>query len=390
MATQKKQAKKPAPSKKPSNSAKKSSTKRNRKPPAKKRGLKTKIYAIFILMVVCFGLGFFTYKTLDFIFDKNLVEQKVESPKKPKIEPKPTVKPPLADEKKDIDIKIVDSNKTEIKFDKNATTKIVEIPIKDSNKTEISYEEIYQNLEEFAPTGEAELQKEIVTPAKTKKPSGKPKLAIIIDDIATFEHARELKSIGLKLSPSIFPPNNHYKDSAEVAKSFEFYMIHLPTEAVNFNSPKLQTLTTKDSYESIEKRVKFIRENFKNAKFINNHTGSKFTSDEVSMDRLLRALKKYGFTFVDSRTIATTKAPKLAPKYDMPYIYRDVFIDNKDSISHVKSELKKAVDIAKNRGYAIAIGHPKNATFKALKSAKNDILKDVEVVYISEIYEYYK
>ena len=108
------------------------------------------------------------------------------------------------------------------------------------------------------------------------------------------------------------------------------------------------------------------------------------------------SISEWGYPMYFDRSVAQQSLElspvgiKLAPKYDMPYIYRDVFIDNKDSISHVKSELKKAVDIAKNRGYAIAIGHPKNATFKALKSAKNDILKDVEVVYISEIYEYYK
>lgn len=72
---------------------------------------------------------------------------------------------------------------------------------------------------------------------------GKPKLAIIIDDIATAEQARNLKEVGLKLTPSIFPPDKaNPNTTSEVAKLFSFYMIHLPTQALN--------LTKKDVFYS--------------------------------------------------------------------------------------------------------------------------------------------
>ena len=44
---------------------------------------------------------------------------------------------------------------------------------------------------------------------------------------------------------------------------------------------------------------------------------------------------------------------------------------------------------AKKRGYAIAIGHPHDSTFEALKIAKQTILKDVDVVYLKDIYGLY-
>lgn len=61
------------------------------------------------------------------------------------------------------------------------------------------------------------------------------------------------------------------------------------------------TLKVDDSYEKIDKRVAFIRRDFKDAKFINNHTGSNFTSDKEAMRKLLVALDKYGFIFIDSK-----------------------------------------------------------------------------------------
>ncbi|MBS9778905.1 MAG: divergent polysaccharide deacetylase family protein, partial [Campylobacteraceae bacterium] len=39
-----------------------------------------------------------------------------------------------------------------------------------------------------------------------------------------------------------------------------------------------------------------------------NHTGSKFTSDKDSMDKLFRALKKRHIRFLDSKTTSKSKA----------------------------------------------------------------------------------
>ena len=44
------------------------------------------------------------------------------------------------------------------------------------------------------------------------------------------------------------------------------------------------------------------------------------------------------------------------------------------------------MNLAKKKGYAVAIGHPHKVTMSALRSADN-ILEDVELVYIDEIYK---
>ena len=214
---------------------------------------------------------------------------------------------------------------------------------------------------------------------------GRAKLVLIIDDVATFEHASMIKSLGLKITPSIFPATKTHPDTPSIARTFEFYMIHLPMQAKHFDSPEIGTLTVNESFESMLEKIKKIRKDFPRAKYTNNHTGSRFTSDYDAMDKAYRALIEQGFIFVDSKTIAQTAVARAAKKYNQPYISRDIFLDDDPSASAVRRELVAAVNLAKKRGYAIAIGHPKKNTIAVIKASKNNILKDVEVVYLKDI-----
>lgn len=214
---------------------------------------------------------------------------------------------------------------------------------------------------------------------------GRAKLVLIIDDVATFEHASMIKSLGLKITPSIFPATKTHPDTPSIARSFEFYMIHLPMQAKHFDSPEIGTLMINESFESMHEKIKKIRKDFPRAKYTNNHTGSRFTSDYDAMDKAYRALIEQGFIFVDSKTIAQTAVARAAKKYNQPYISRDIFLDDDPSASAVRRELVAAVNLAKKRGYAIAIGHPKKNTIAVIKASKNNILKDVEVVYLKDI-----
>ena len=214
---------------------------------------------------------------------------------------------------------------------------------------------------------------------------GRAKLVLIIDDVATFEHAGMIKSLGLKITPSIFPATKTHPDTPNIARTFEFYMIHLPMQAKHFDSPEIGTLTINESFESMHEKIKKIRKDFPRAKYTNNHTGSRFTSDYDAMDKAYRALIEQGFVFVDSKTIAQTAVARAAKKYNQPYISRDIFLDDDPSAAAVRRELVAAVNLAKKRGYAIAIGHPKKNTIAVIKASKNNILKDVEVVYLKDI-----
>lgn len=214
--------------------------------------------------------------------------------------------------------------------------------------------------------------------------SGKPKLAIIIDDVAFTHQISAIKKIPYKVSPSFFPPTDRHPDTVALSKKFDFALVHLPAQALKYSKSEPSTLNVGDSLESIRARIKQIKQWFPNIQYYNNHTGSKFTSDYDSMDKLYRVMKEENLYFVDSRTTANTKAEQVAQKYNMPLYSRDVFIDNSVEKNLIKEQIKKAIKIAKKRGYAIAIGHPHVNTLEVLRGAKN-MFKDVELVYLKDI-----
>lgn len=223
-----------------------------------------------------------------------------------------------------------------------------------------------------------------------KAPNGGPKLAIIMDDISTNAQASELKKLSIKVTPSIFPPEKQHPKSAWLAKEFSVYMVHLPMQALNYTNEKANTLRTGDSKEKISQRIKDIKNDFKGVKYINNHTGSGFTSDFKSTLVLLAELKNSEIYFIDSLTTNKSTVLDASKKLGLKYAYRDVFLDNEQNVSKILKMINNAVAVAKKDGVAIAICHPYKSTFEALKIAQKDAFKGVEVVYVDKIYEHYK
>ena len=226
------------------------------------------------------------------------------------------------------------------------------------------------------------------SPRKALPAGSRAKLAIIIDDVGTGEQAQKIAALPVRVTPSIFPPEYQRKDTRSLARGFEHYAIHLPMEASSAKNNSA-TLRTSDNYEKLNGVIAKLRADFPNAKFINNHTGSKFTADERAMQNLLRAMNEHGFLFIDSRTSPATKAKAAMNGLGMRYVHRDVFLDNQNSVAAVRKKLREAVTLAKKQGYAIAIGHPKSSTLRALANSA-DILDEVDLVYLDEIYEYYE
>ncbi len=226
------------------------------------------------------------------------------------------------------------------------------------------------------------------SPRKALPAGSRAKLAIIIDDVGTDEQAQKIAALPVRVTPSIFPPEYQRKDTRSLARGFEHYAIHLPMEASSAKNNSA-TLRASDNYEKLNGVIAKLRADFPNAKFINNHTGSKFTADERAMQNLLRAMNEHGFLFIDSRTSPATKAKAAMNGLGMRYVHRDVFLDNQNSVAAVRKKLREAVALAKKQGYAIAIGHPKSSTLRALANSA-DILGEVDLVYLDEIYEYYE
>ena len=219
---------------------------------------------------------------------------------------------------------------------------------------------------------------------EVKRLSTKPKLAIIIDDVSVKANVNAIKNIGLPLTMSFLPPSKFRPNSAKLASNEKFYMVHLPMEAKHFNKEEPFTLKSDDSQAIIKKRIVELKKLFPRVRYINNHTGSKFTSSEFAMNRLISVLNSQRINFIDSRTTADTKAPAVMKNFGLRYVARDVFLDHRDDKAYILTQIKKAIKIAKMHGTAIAIGHPRKNTLLAIRESKN-LFKEVDLVYINRL-----
>jgi polysaccharide deacetylase 2 family uncharacterized protein YibQ len=119
---------------------------------------------------------------------------------------------------------------------------------------------------------------------------------------------------------------------------------------------------------------------------INNHMGSRFTMDRIRMGAVMAELKSRGLLWLDSRTISGSVGVASAEAAGVPYVTRDVFLDNEQKPDAVVKELERTIALAKSRGTAIAIGHPHDATIAGLKRVLPTLQdRGVALVPVTEI-----
>ena len=263
------------------------------------------------------------------------------------------------------------------------------VPVKKRLEEVLKKEQPQKQLKYVSAAHEIEDEK-LANPPKVQEKrrvlyKSKPKLAIIIDDVQTARDVKAIKALNIPLTMSFLPPRAARPNSAKLAAHEKFYMVHLPMEAMHFSAEEPDTLRVEDSEQKIMQKISQIKKEFPRVHYINNHTGSKFTSDEKAVNRLIYALNKNNIRFIDSRTTAKTKVPEVEKAYGIKYVARDVFLDHHMEKAYVKKQIKIAIKTAKAHGHAIAIGHPHKETLEAIRESKA-LFKDVDLVQVYKVY----
>ncbi|MDF1762958.1 MAG: divergent polysaccharide deacetylase family protein [Oleibacter sp.] len=194
-------------------------------------------------------------------------------------------------------------------------------------------------------------------------------LIIIIDDIgnnlALGEAAVDLPG---DITLSVLPNTPHGKELAAIAKFYgKCVMLHQPMETVSgMNSGAgalLQSMDYNDFINTLKNNIAFIPQ----ATGMNNHMGSLLTQLPTPMDWVMKELQDNKLFFIDSRTDANSIAQQRAEKHGLPTLKRDVFLDNDRALPALKKQFYRAIDIAKQSGHAVMIGHPYPETLAFLK-----------------------
>lgn len=231
--------------------------------------------------------------------------------------------------------------------------------------------------------GEDKLEISILTESKEL-----PKLVIVIDDIGNSLELGERVLQIPNLTLSIIPDLRYSFYFAEKGKKLKRdILVHVPMEPKNTdkygNDTKMLRVDMDDA--SIDELSDSFLKAVPYAIGANNHMGSKFTENDEKMRVFLKKLRDKKMFFLDSKTTSTSVGSKLAEELNIPNLTRDIFLDHDVDEQKISEQLDRAITEAKNKGFAIAIGHPHKETLDVLKKRFNEIEKSVKVVPISVI-----
>ena len=70
--------------------------------------------------------------------------------------------------------------------------------------------------------------------------------------------------------------------------------------------------------------------------------------------------------YIDSVTIGNSVAAMAARVRNVPYMRRDIFLDNSVNADDIDAQFEELIRVAKRKGSAIAIGHPHPETIRVL------------------------
>lgn len=216
-----------------------------------------------------------------------------------------------------------------------------------------------------------------------------PKIVVIIDDLGLDPEATNiLASIPGPYTLAYLPyADNLPMQTATVKAAGHELMVHLPMQSHRDTAdPGKKALLAGLSFDEFGERMEWNLSQFTGYVGINNHMGSKLTEDAALMVRLMARLRRDGLLFVDSLTTPKSVGKRAAKAIDVPFLARDVFLDNERSAEYIKRQLATTERVAKLRGYAIAIGHPYPETLNALKEWQKTLeFKGFKLVAISQI-----
>ncbi len=203
-------------------------------------------------------------------------------------------------------------------------------------------------------------------------------ISIIIDDLG-YRKRSGLRALELPgaLTYAILPHTPFGKRMAEIAaERGSDILLHQPMQfATGSDHTRLGAGAL---YLNMDRRrfVRTLEENlalFPGIIGVSNHMGSLLSRDMRSMQWVMEVLGARDLIYVDSLTSPRSVAHKVAQRNAVPFLRRNIFLDNQATLEYAQGQFDRLVDAAHSKGYAIAIGHPYPDTLDMLHQRLSDI-----------------
>lgn len=194
-------------------------------------------------------------------------------------------------------------------------------------------------------------------------------VSLIIDDIG-YRLKVDQRAVSLPgpIGYAILPHTPHAEHMAELAHTMDKdVLVHLPMEALRSNHLLGPGALTGDMNKT--EFAQTIKQGIAAVPYaigISNHMGSLLTTSQQAMRWLMQTLHSTGLFYVDSLTIAGSVAGQSASAYQVPYLRRDIFLDDKLEPTAIRAQFRELIRIARERGSAIGIAHPHPETITTL------------------------
>lgn len=197
------------------------------------------------------------------------------------------------------------------------------------------------------------------------------RIAIIIDDLGYgLDAGRRAIELPGPVAYAILPDTPRGRDLARTAHDHgKEILLHLPLEAANFDGPVEPDAIMLDMNHSDFEQV-FDRA-IRSVPFaigVSSHRGSMLTRHPGHMEWLMEAIREHHcMFFIDSYTTPESVALRIAGEAGVSAARRDVFLDSDRSTGGLAHEFRRLKSLARERGQAIAIGHPYPETLDLLE-----------------------
>ena len=203
------------------------------------------------------------------------------------------------------------------------------------------------------------------TPASHNATPHKAYLSLIIDDLGqNLPRDRRVLALPGPVTTAVMPDTPHAAEFArEAHKAGKIVILHMPMDPATGAFAWHPDLPV----DELEKRLNAAFKAVPYASGINNHMGSRMTSQPQAMAWLMGNLQQRHKFFVDSRTSAQTVAAAQAQKIGLASVSRDVFLDDVRTEQAIAMQLETAIKLARKQGSAVMIGHPYPQTLAVLE-----------------------
>lgn len=183
-------------------------------------------------------------------------------------------------------------------------------------------------------------------------------------------------NLSIPITCAIIPGHTASKKFAEKAVSYgKEVIIHMPMESENYSPGEDEyKLLTSMTSELLENKLIQAFESLPEAIGMNNHQGSKATSDSKTMTVLASVLKDRGKYFIDSRTSSLTIGEKTMISFGVPTARRNIFLDNNNDLDRIEEQMNKLANSAKKNGVAVGLGHARRNTLSVIEKVVPDLL----------------